>query len=75
MSLFCYPHLLFQDVKSFAPQIGTKWTPPGITFDNFVRACIVLKQVTKEFATLDTDHDGWIKIDYYQYLQSYLKLP
>lgn len=41
-------------------------------FDNFLRVCVVLKQVTDMFVALDTNHDGWITIDYYQFLQSIL---
>ena len=50
-------------------------TPPGITFDHFVRACVVLRQVTKAFNALDTDRDGWININYLQFLQTFLWLP
>jgi len=63
------------DVHASAPHSADQWTPPGITFDNFVRACVVLRQVTKGFAALDADRDGWITINYYQYLQSFLSLP
>lgn len=49
--------------------------PPGITFDRFVRACVILRQVTKAFNALDTDRDGWININYLQFLQTFLWLP
>jgi len=50
-------------------------TPPGITFDRFVRACVVLFEVDKAFKDLDTDQDGWATIDYLQLLQTVLSLP
>ncbi|KAF9235278.1 hypothetical protein BU15DRAFT_78197 [Melanogaster broomeanus] len=49
--------------------------PPGITFDRFVRACVVIKQLTESFRSLDTDHDGWIQIDYDRFLHTVLSLP
>ena len=49
--------------------------PPGITFDRFVRACVILRQVTKAFNALDTDRDGWININYLQFLQTFMWLP
>jgi len=50
-------------------------TPPGITFDRFVRACVVLDRVDRAFAGLDTDRDGWVKMDHLQFLQTALSLP
>ena len=49
--------------------------PPGITFDRFVRACVVVKQITESFARLDTDRDGWVQINYDQFMQTVLQLP
>ena len=49
--------------------------PPGITFDRFVRACVVVKQITESFAALDTDRDGWVQINYDKFLQTVLTLP
>jgi len=52
--------------------------PPGITFDRFVRACVVLHQVTKAFNDLRTDHsgrDGCVEISYLRFLQTILWLP
>ncbi|KAH9851150.1 hypothetical protein C2E23DRAFT_260991 [Lenzites betulinus] len=48
---------------------------PGITFDRFVRACVVIKQVTESFQRLDTDRDGWVQINYDQFMQTVLSLP
>ncbi|KIJ66094.1 hypothetical protein HYDPIDRAFT_130278 [Hydnomerulius pinastri MD-312] len=49
--------------------------PPGITFDRFVRACVVIKQLSEAFRRLDTDQDGWIQIDYDQFMHTVLSLP
>jgi hypothetical protein len=48
---------------------------PGITFDRFVRACVVIKQLTESFRRLDTDQDGWIQINYDQFMETVLSLP
>lgn len=50
-------------------------TPAGITFDRFVRACVVLRRVKEAFADLDADPEGWAKIDYLQLLKIVLSLP
>jgi len=47
----------------------------SITFDRFVRACVVVKQLSESFQRLDTDHDGWIQINYEQFMQTVLSLP
>jgi len=49
--------------------------PPGITFDRFVRACVVVKQLSESFGKLDTDRDGWIQISYDQFMLTVLGLP
>jgi len=67
------------DVKASAPQ--TQGVYPGsqqqqgITFDRFVRACVVVKQITESFSNLDSDHDGWVQINYEQFMQTVLMLP
>ncbi|KAI0301717.1 EF-hand [Multifurca ochricompacta] len=48
---------------------------PGITFDRFVRACVVVKQITESFAALDTDRDGWVQVNYDQFMETVLTLP
>ncbi|KAH9053921.1 hypothetical protein EDB87DRAFT_1648679 [Lactarius vividus] len=68
------------DVKASAPTQssypgGHPGAHPGITFDRFVRACVVVKQITEAFSALDTDRDGWIQINYDQFLQTVLSLP
>jgi peflin len=49
--------------------------PPGISFDRFVRACVVVKQLSEAFGKLDTDRDGWIQINYDQFMHTVLSLP
>jgi Ca2+-binding EF-hand superfamily protein len=49
--------------------------PPGISFDRFVRACVVIKQLSEAFGRLDADRDGWIQINYDQFMQTVLTLP
>jgi len=54
---------------------ASEGAPPGISFDRFVRACVVLNQVDRAFTALDTDKDGWATIDYLQLLRTVLSLP
>ncbi|KAH6897949.1 hypothetical protein BKA70DRAFT_1315168 [Coprinopsis sp. MPI-PUGE-AT-0042] len=49
--------------------------PPGISFDRFVRACVVVKQLSESFQKLDSDRDGWIQINYDQFMNTVLSLP
>ncbi|KAI6111988.1 hypothetical protein EDD16DRAFT_1605411 [Pisolithus croceorrhizus] len=49
--------------------------PTGISFDRFVRACVVVKQLTETFQRLDVDNDGWIQVDYDQFMSTVLSLP
>lgn len=62
------------DPKGSAPAAG-RGPPPGITFDRFVRACVVIKQLSESFGGLDTDRDGWIRINYDQFMETVLRLP
>jgi len=48
---------------------------PGITFDRFVRACVVIKQLSEAFGRLDTQRSGWIQINYDTFMQTVLSLP
>ncbi|KAI0781050.1 hypothetical protein BD413DRAFT_433185, partial [Trametes elegans] len=43
--------------------------PPGITFDRFVRACVVVKTLTEAFQRVDTDRDGWVQMNYEQFMR------
>jgi hypothetical protein len=62
------------DVKASATQMPGA-AIPGISFDRFVRACVVVKQLTESFQKLDTDRDGWVQISYDQFMQTVLSLP
>ncbi|EJD44073.1 EF-hand [Auricularia subglabra TFB-10046 SS5] len=42
---------------------------PGITFDRFVRACVVVKTLTENFQGLDTDRDGVVTMSYDQFMR------
>jgi len=68
---------LLQRKYASAPQThgGYPGVQQGITFDRFVRACVVVKQITEAFSALDTDRDGWVQINYDQFLQTVLSLP
>lgn len=67
------------DVKASAPQVHPGYPgsqqQQGITFDRFVRACVVVKQITESFSSLDADHDGWVQINYEQFMHTVLLLP
>ncbi|KIJ51239.1 hypothetical protein M422DRAFT_203284 [Sphaerobolus stellatus SS14] len=63
------------DVKASAPSGPGVHGRPGITFDRFVRACVVIKQLTESFQRLDTDRDGWVQINYDTFMQTVLASP
>jgi hypothetical protein len=46
-----------------------------ITFDRFIRACVFVKQFTESYARLDEDKDGWVQLNYEQFLTVYFMLP
>jgi hypothetical protein len=62
------------DVKAAAPS-AHGGPPPGITFDRFLRACVVIKQLSEAFRRLDTQQTGWIHINYDQFMETVLQLP
>ncbi|THU77140.1 EF-hand, partial [Dendrothele bispora CBS 962.96] len=47
---------------------------PAISFDRFVRACVAIKQLSEAFQKLDSDRDGWIQINYDQFMRTVLTL-
>jgi len=67
------------DVKASAPAApsypGTRAAPPGISFDRFVRACVVIRQLTEAFQRLDTQRSGWIQINYDTFMETVLQAP
>jgi len=62
------------DVKAGASAVPGAATT-GISFDRFVRACVVIKQLTEAFRRLDTQHSGMIYIGYDTFMQTVLTLP
>jgi len=70
------PPLLDLLQKKYASGTGSHGAPPpGINFDRFVRACVVVKQLTEAFRKFDTDRDSWIQINYDQFMHTVLSLP
>lgn len=62
-------------IKYAAPEMYAGGPLPGITFDRFVRACVVVKQITESFKRHDTNGDGWISINYDGFMEIVLSLP
>lgn len=60
---------------SSVPISGHGGPPPAITFDRFVRACVVVKELTEAFRKVDRDNDGWIQISYDQFMGIFLHAP
>ncbi|KAH9962481.1 hypothetical protein BJV74DRAFT_890570 [Russula compacta] len=70
-------HLLPLLVAKFASshpgsQVGEQ---QAITFDRFIRMCVFMKQLTESFTALDKDKDGWVQLNYEQFLKLYFSLP
>ncbi|KAK7029550.1 hypothetical protein VNI00_013381 [Paramarasmius palmivorus] len=70
------PQLLSLVQKKYASSSGTRQgANEGISFDRFVRACVVIKQISETFGNMDSDRDGWIQINYEQFMHAVLTLP
>lgn len=70
------PQLLDLLQRKYANQTAARGSAaPGISFDRFVRACVVVKQLSESFQKLDNDRDGWIQINYDQFMHTVLSLP
>jgi len=67
--------LLLQKYDSASGPTIRGRAPPGITFDRFVRACVVVKSLTESFQKLDTQRSGWIQINYDTFMQTVLSAP
>ncbi|KAH7911322.1 hypothetical protein BJ138DRAFT_1239179 [Hygrophoropsis aurantiaca] len=48
---------------------------PELTFDRFMRASVTIRQLSETFQRLDTDRDGWIQINYDEFMKTVLSLP
>ncbi|KAF8350834.1 EF-hand [Amanita rubescens] len=55
-----------------ATEIGP---PPTITFDRFIRACVTIKTLTDSFKQLDSDRDGWVRMNFEQFMTLILNAP
>ncbi|KAG8972044.1 hypothetical protein FRC05_010457 [Tulasnella sp. 425] len=64
--------LVEQKYSSFPNAYGA---PGGINFDRFVRACVAVKTLTEAFQKQDQDHDGWIQINYDDFMKIVLAAP
>jgi len=70
------PSLIMMVEQKYASGPLTNHGPTvGITFDRFVRACVVVKTLTEAFQRLDTDRDGWIQVNYEQFMKVILSAP
>ncbi|KAH8107024.1 EF-hand [Cristinia sonorae] len=49
--------------------------PPGINFDRFVRACVVVKTLSESFQRADSDQDGWVQLNYEDFMRIVLTAP
>jgi len=70
------PSLLTLIEHKYASEPSTGYgPPPGITFDRFVRACVAVKTLTESFQRVDTDRDGWVQMNYEQFMSIVLSAP
>jgi len=69
------PLLMLIEQKYASGASNEHGPPPGITFDRFVRACVVVKTVTEAFQRADTDRDGWVQLSYEQFMKIVLSAP
>ncbi|KAL5504546.1 hypothetical protein ACEPAH_7207 [Sanghuangporus vaninii] len=72
MHLLLAKYVATEPVRKGAVAAGP---PAGITFDRFVRACVVIKQLTESFQRLDTQRSGWIQLNYDQFMHTVLSAP
>jgi len=49
--------------------------PPAITFDRFVRACVVVKTLSESFQRLDPQRSGWVQMNYDTFMSTVLASP
>ncbi|KAK7036754.1 hypothetical protein VNI00_011420 [Paramarasmius palmivorus] len=70
------PNLLRLIEQKYASAPVTDYGPaPGITFDRFVRACVVVKNLTESFQRADTNRNGWVQLNYEQFMSIVLSAP
>ncbi|KAL4065386.1 hypothetical protein J3A83DRAFT_465364 [Scleroderma citrinum] len=70
------PTLLTLVQRKYASGATTAYgPPPGITFDRFVRACVTVKTLTEAFQRVDTDNDGWVQLNYEEFMKLCIMAP
>ncbi|KAG9050031.1 hypothetical protein FS837_008011 [Tulasnella sp. UAMH 9824] len=69
------PALLGLVQRKYTQGSGRPGASGGITFDRFVRCCVVLKQVTEAFQKLDPDHNGSVTLNYDTFVKIILQAP
>lgn len=69
------PQLIDLMQKKYGSKTQARGPPPGITFDRFVRCCVVVKNLTESFQRLDTQRSGWIQINYDTFMQTVMHAP
>ncbi|ORX88845.1 EF-hand [Basidiobolus meristosporus CBS 931.73] len=40
-----------------------------VSFDNFIQICVTIRSLTESFRRFDSNGDGWIQINYEQFLE------
>ncbi|CAO1623133.1 unnamed protein product [Sympodiomycopsis kandeliae] len=61
--------------QNHPPPTGGMGAQTGITFDRFVRACVVIKSLTEGFQKFDTQRTGWAQLNYDQFMELALSAP
>jgi len=70
------PHLLrLVETKYASAPVSGYGPPPGITFDRFVRACVVVKTLTEAFQKADVSGSGYVQFSYEQFMSIVLSAP
>ncbi|CAO3620670.1 unnamed protein product [Cunninghamella blakesleeana] len=62
-----FVHVLVQKFDRYGTNVKSQGNG-NVTFDNFVQACVTVKTLTDSFRSFDTDQNGWININYEQFL-------
>ncbi|KAJ1984594.1 hypothetical protein H4R34_000566 [Dimargaris verticillata] len=61
-------NLLIRKFDIKAGNVKSKTGTGNVTFDNFIQACVTIRTLTESFQRFDTDQDGWVNINYEQFL-------
>ncbi|KAJ3761137.1 hypothetical protein EV360DRAFT_93200 [Lentinula raphanica] len=63
------------ELKYASAPVSGYGPPPGITFDRFVRACVVVKTLTEAFQRADVNRSGYVQFSYEQFMSIVLSSP